>query len=182
MVENLKYYEKLLSHSYKNAVCILLKKYGSVPENYFNEKSYKRFINNEIKNLNVNKRIRRSDDGLEIHHIMECRYPNLSNSNSLRSQRLSYDYQKKETLVYCNLLEHMILHALICNVNSSRIIDKHFIEKMTDWYIEEKHPSDSNTNNNQKYLINSYKNSFLNTDDAKTLLIEIEEKVRNHFG
>lgn len=50
-----------------------------------------------------------------MHHIDENKVSNLSSLNKIKkdSEARKFEHQKKERLVYCDLLEHIILHALI---------------------------------------------------------------------
>lgn len=43
------------------------------------------------------------------------------------AQKNPYEWQKKENIVYCNLLEHLFLHILICENPSA---DKNTNEKV----------------------------------------------------
>ncbi len=95
------YYDSLMSMSYDELVAFLLKKYGPVKGDYFaNEKC-----------VSVTKFIKRTGEGLFIHHIDEDKIENLSNPNIARMN--SPEYQKANRLVYCNYLEHLLLHILI---------------------------------------------------------------------
>lgn len=105
MSEKLTNYEKLLSFPYDEAVEALLEKYGPVIDDYFREKSYQRFFNNEIKSITKGKFLRTSE-GLYCHHICENKYHNLTNIDFCREQNAPYEVHKKENLVYCDLIEH----------------------------------------------------------------------------
>ncbi len=110
--KKLDYYISLLNLSYDQAVEKLLLKYGPATDNYYREKSYIRFLNNEIKNITKGK-YQRTKEGLFCHHIDELEFENLSDKNFIKEYRYSYFYHKKERLVYCDLIEHLILHTLI---------------------------------------------------------------------
>ncbi|WP_051437270.1 hypothetical protein [Williamsoniiplasma lucivorax] len=58
-----------------------------------------------------NTKITRGKDGLNIHHLDEDKAIMLS--TSAFAQENPYDWQKAERLVYCNLLEHLVLHIKI---------------------------------------------------------------------
>ena len=90
-----------LSLSYKNLVLHLIKKYGKAEHDYFTDD----FCSS------VNKRVSRSSEGLFCHHIDEDKAILLSSSTHARKN--PFEYQKAERLVYCNLLEHLILHVKI---------------------------------------------------------------------
>lgn len=88
----------------------LKNKYGLVPKDYF--------YTNKKGELVKTGGITRGKDGLYIHHIYECFFLGLSNPIMYKLQCISEDAkikdaQKAENLVYCNLLEHLILHIKI---------------------------------------------------------------------
>ncbi len=92
---------KELSLTYEDLVKYLLKKYGKATGDYFRTPDCN----------SKNKKIVRTSEGLYCHHIDEDKGGNLSNSISAKSQ--PFEWQKKERLVYCNVLEHLILHIKI---------------------------------------------------------------------
>lgn len=57
----------------------------------------------------------RWDEGLQIHHIDEWSYPNLSEPGTIANE----EYQKPEHLVYCTIEEHFMLHLLIAFAGGS---------------------------------------------------------------
>lgn len=90
-----------LSYSYQCFVNQLLKKYGPVSGDYFLTESCK----------SPNTKIKRASEGLFIHHIDENKAVMLS--RPAYAKLAPFKYQKANRLVYCNLLEHLILHCLI---------------------------------------------------------------------
>lgn len=79
-------------------------KYGEVKENYFTE------------DFKPNDSIKKTDLGLQIHHIKEWDKNNIFTvnlSDSKKAKRFPFEYQLKENLCYCNLLEHFLLHVKI---------------------------------------------------------------------
>ncbi|AGM26074.1 hypothetical protein SSYRP_v1c04820 [Spiroplasma syrphidicola EA-1] len=95
------YIEELLSMTYDECVDSLLKKYGSVPKDYFLDADC----------IKKTPGITRGKEGLYIHHIDEDKAILLSTPDHARLN--SFDYQKADRLVYCNLLEHLVLHIKI---------------------------------------------------------------------
>ncbi len=78
--------------------------YGEVPGDYFNP------------DFTYNNDIKRSSEGLEIHHIKEWDEKNifLANlSNPSIAKRNPFEYQKPENLCYANLIDHFLLHVKI---------------------------------------------------------------------
>ena len=86
---------------YKTLVGYLIEKYGAAKYDYFTDAMCKM----------RSKRITRTKEGLFCHHIDEDKGYNLGDSNCAREQ--PYEYQKAERLVYCNYLEHLLLHIRI---------------------------------------------------------------------
>ena len=90
-----------LSMSYDELVVYLRQKYGPAEFDYFCGESCK----------TKNKKISRTDDGLVCHHVYEIVTGLLSNPGVASMN--PYDWQKKENLVYCDFIEHLLLHAKI---------------------------------------------------------------------
>lgn len=90
-----------LDMAYDELVAYLLKKYGVVQYDYFtNEKC-----------TSKSKRISRTSEGLFCHHIDEDKGYKLSDKSL--AIKYPFSYQRACRLVYCNYLEHLILHIRI---------------------------------------------------------------------
>lgn len=98
---NKEYYQKIMTYNYDELVQFLLKKYGPAKYDYFM---------NELCS-SKNKKVTRTSEGLYCHHIDEDKEIMLSNDTLAR--RCPFAYQKADRLVYCNILEHFLLHILI---------------------------------------------------------------------
>ena len=98
----------MLSMSYDYCVSWLLNKYGPALCNYF--------ANEQCRSTPA--QISRTDEGLQCHHIDENKVANLSERGV--AAKYSFEYQQKERLVYCNLLEHLILHY--------KIVEEHYCD------------------------------------------------------
>src|SRR5699024_4040090 len=170
-------YYKLLEYSYDEVVRYLLNKYGPVSDDYFRENSYKRFLKGQIQNITKGK-FARGKEGLFTHHIDEYIIIKLSDSNFLKEHRIPFRYQKKERLVYCDLIEHAILHILIEKETDGKvtILDNGkelvhrpggyaaFISPMIEeWFIEERVPT-------PEWIIKSYNRAYLTASEACELL------------
>ncbi len=94
-------YAAELSMSYDQLVQHLLKKYGKAKGDYFLTETC----------ASKNKKITRTSEGLYCHHIDEDKAIMLSNDSF--AAKNPFEYQKAERLVYCNILEHLILHIKI---------------------------------------------------------------------
>ena len=90
-----------LKMTYDELVDYLLKKYGPAQYDYFCNESCK------FKNSKVS----RTNEGLYCHHIDENKAILLSNDKFAVNN--PFEYQKANRLVYCNVLEHLILHIKI---------------------------------------------------------------------
>lgn len=102
--------EKLLLMNYDQCTNYFKTKYGNVPKDYFVDE---RCTQNSSGNT-------RTKAGLYIHHIDEDKAILLSTTEW--AIKNPFDYQKANRLVYCNLLEHLVLHIKIfefpnCNKN-----------------------------------------------------------------
>lgn len=64
------------------------------------------------KSYNKNKKVTRTKEGLFVHHKMEDHMIMLAQPEI--AQMCPIEWQKKENLVYCDYLEHLFLHILIC--------------------------------------------------------------------
>ena len=102
--------KKQMAMNYDEQVEYLQKKYGIAQFDYFLSEY----------NLTKNRNIFRTSEGLECHHIDEYTIPTLS--DPVVAAANSYDYQKKERLVYCNLLEHLLLHI---KIGQDRYLENH---------------------------------------------------------
>lgn len=94
-------YLSLLNLSYEKLVDVLKRKYGTPKGSYFLTETCK----------STNNSIKRTSEGLFIHHIDEDKKIDLSSSQ--RAVLAPFEYQLPERLVYCDLLEHLILHIKI---------------------------------------------------------------------
>ncbi len=98
---NAEYYNSLLNMSYKELVSLFLEKYGAAKYDYF--------VNENCKTKN--SAVSRTKEGLFCHHIDEDKAILLSNDKFAANNPFSY--QKADRLVYCNILEHLLLHIKI---------------------------------------------------------------------
>ena len=92
---------KELAFSYDELVAYLLDKYGPCEYDYFLKPNCK----------SRNKKVGRSNEGLVCHHIDEDKAIMLN--NPIYAKNNPFDYQRASRIVYCNILEHLILHVKI---------------------------------------------------------------------
>ena len=102
---NLKEYENVKHFTYLEYCDYLQQKYGIGLCDYMRP------------NWNKNPKVTRTKDGLYVHHKYEDHAIMLGNPEYAKKN--PYEWQKKENLVYCNLLEHLLLHQLICEYPAS---------------------------------------------------------------
>lgn len=164
-------YLALLSKTYDEAIEYLLAKYGQAEDDYYREKSYERFFKGEIKNITRGK-YSRSSEGLECHHIDENKFLNMTNSEFIKSQKIPFKYHKKEKLVFCDVIEHAILHTLIAKETSLEFgVPGYTVflrPKIVDWYITKDIPQKS------KHHIACYHKAYIETEEASKILKEMD--------
>ncbi len=86
---------------YDEQIEYLLNKYGRAKYDYF--------YNEKCKSINI--KVKRTQEGLFCHHIDESTYVNISKKEI--AQQYPFSIQKADRLVYCNYLEHLLLHMKI---------------------------------------------------------------------
>lgn len=101
-------YADELSMDYDHLVDHLLQKYGKAKGDYFLTETC----------ASKNKKIVRTNEGLYCHHIDEDKAIMLSNDKYAIQN--PFEYQKADRLVYCNILEHLILHIKIVEKPKSK--------------------------------------------------------------
>lgn len=97
---NLVEYNKAKDFKYLDYCNYLQIKYGIGKDYYF------------TKSWNKSKKITRTSEGLIAHHKMEDRAIMLGNKEFAMNN--PYEWQSPENIVYCDYLEHLFLHILIC--------------------------------------------------------------------
>ncbi len=100
------YYSKIMKMSYEELVKFLIDKYGPVKHDYFLSEYC----------VSKDKKGSRTSEGLIRHHIDEDKFVLLSDTKYAVNH--SFEFQKANRLVYCNILEHLFLHILIFEKNS----------------------------------------------------------------
>lgn len=170
-------YLDLLSEGYEEAVDWLLQKYGPAQDDYFRESSYQRFMNGEIKNITRGK-ASRTNEGLYCHHIDEIKWLKISDQNFVKAYNIPFENQRKNRLVYCDLVEHAILHILIIKETSFEygyagyeVFLKRLIE---EWYLDERIPS-------PEWMKKCYMKSFLEPQKAFELVKEMQKVIGESY-
>lgn len=101
---NMKEYEQIKNFNYLEYCDYLQKKYGIGLAPYF------------TKNRNKNAKVTRTKEGLIAHHKYEDHAIMLGNPEY--ALKNPYEWQLPENIVYCDYLEHLLLHILICEYPS----------------------------------------------------------------
>ena len=102
---NIKEYEKIKSFNYLEYCDYLQNKYG-IGICDFMTKSY-----------NKNPKVTRTNEGLLAHHKFEDHAIMLSDKEF--AMKNPFEWQQAKNIVYCDYLEHLLLHILICENPSS---------------------------------------------------------------
>lgn len=171
-------YKILLSKSYYAAVDYLLQKYGSARDDYFREMSYQRFINGEVKSI-IKGKFTRTLEGLYCHHIDEIKWLKISDQAFVKKYNIPFETQRKHRLVYCDLIEHAILHVLIAQETSQRLgvtgYDVYLKPMIEEWYIDESIPR-------PEWMKSCYHKSYLKPNEAVDILRGMENLLgKNYF-
>jgi len=166
-------YQNLLTKTYDEAVDILLQKYGHALDDYYREASYVRFMQGEIKNITKGK-YSRTSEGLYCHHIDEIKILKISDQSFIKRDNIPFRHQKRERLIYCDLIEHTILHVLITKETSNEFglpgYEVYLKPMIIEWYVEETLPK-------PQWMQKCFKKSFLTPDEAVAIIKEMEEKI-----
>ncbi len=113
---NAVYYDELLTKSYSQIVEVLLNKYGRAIGDYF--------VNETCRSKN--RKISRTNEGLFCHHIDEDKAILLSNDQYAVNN--PFKYQRADRLVYCNFLEHLLLHIKIAEEPKNAYANKNELQ------------------------------------------------------
>lgn len=97
---NLAEYEKVKNYTYLEYCDYLQSKYGIGLSDYM------------TKSWNKNAKVTRSKDGLIAHHKFEDHAIMLSTKEY--AMQNPFEWQLAKNIVYCDYLEHLLLHILIC--------------------------------------------------------------------
>lgn len=161
---------KELGMSYSELCKYLIDKYGPSEFDYYIDDSFKK-----------NPKISRSGEGLQCHHIDEDKAIMLSTPKS--AKEYPFDYQRADRLVYCNILEHLILHVKISAEITKGFVDpfvrpgrggalNYIIPQMNDYFNGYKPKS-----NYQKKMFSLVKDNF---DDYIKVLKYFYQIPRNY--
>ena len=101
---NMSEFQAVRSMTYNEYCDYLQQKYGIGLADYM------------TKSFNANSKCKRTKEGLVAHHKAEDKMIMLSTKEF--AQMCPFEWQQKENIVYCDYLEHLFLHVLICKYPS----------------------------------------------------------------
>lgn len=110
---NLREYNKVKGMSYLKYCKYLQNKYGIPKNNFFRP------------NWTPVNSIKRTSEGLYIHHVMEDHSIMLGRKEYAIQN--PYEWQMARNLLYCDMLEHLLLHILICENPHKDKKQNHFV-------------------------------------------------------
>lgn len=153
--------KELLKLSYSEYVSFLLQKYGTVKYDYFaNEKC-----------ATVCRKNSKSNEGLCIHHICESIVPKLSSKQT--ALRFSFFFQRAENLVYCNDLEHLLLHIKIAELPCNEVLSLDFLSSRS--------PEASNLGGVYEYLIPRLNDIYGGYEGTKQDYVQSKKLLQHKF-
>ncbi len=77
------------------------------------------------KSYNEKRKCKRTSEGLFAHHKREDTAAKLS--NKINAMIYPFEWQLKENIVYCDYLEHLLLHVLICKYPAKEKLDSEIV-------------------------------------------------------
>lgn len=167
---NIEEYNKVSSMDYEAYCDYLQNKYGKPDKPYY------------TKGFSKNRSIVRSKEGLVIHHKKENVAIMLANVNYAKNN--PYEYQMPDNLVYCDYLEHLLLHVLICediiigktqNINEN---EKPGVGGVINFLMPELNDMYSGYESSQEWKKNCYLRVI---NDRKTYLKIVERFIQNYW-
>lgn len=127
---NLNEYEKVKDFTYLEYCDFLQSKYGIGLCDYM------------TKSFNRNSKVSRTKEGLVAHHKFEDHAIMLSTPEYAKNN--PFEWQSAKNIVYCDYLEHMLLHILICehpatDKNENEMVGvggivNHIVPELNDFY------------------------------------------------
>lgn len=140
---------RMFNMSYAELVDHLFQKYGASQYDYFCKENCK----------SPQPKAKRTKEGLFIHHIDEDK--GILLSNPLTAIDYPWEYQKADRLVYCDYLEHLLLHLKIWlererNISQVGIGGAHMISEDLNEFYERNQFSDNWRKDVQEKIADRY--------------------------
>lgn len=137
------------------------------------------FKKNKSKNIQHNEKRSRSSEGLFLHHIDENKIANLSDLRVIRKNPF-FSFQKRDRLVYCNYLEHLILHAAIVKETNGKLSIGGYNTIYTPLYklySEEKNGRINEMSDKDRRNLNAV---GLESDNLREVLVSLDKLVESY--
>lgn len=143
--------QKEMKMSYNELIAYSHKKYGKPTGSYFLRPTCK----------SPNTSIKRTADGLFVHHVKEMEIDDLS--KTAQALKAPWSYQEPDNLCYFDYLEHLLAHVLInihrCQQCDSFIIDgllRYLIPCINDVYRRETPYTENWRNKTKEAIADNY--------------------------
>jgi len=154
---NIGEYEKVTAMSYLEYCDYLQKKYGMSKYNYF------------YASFTKSRKVSRTKEGLVVHHKYEDHTIMLSTKEF--AMQHPYEWQLSENLVYCDYLEHLLLHILIYEHPSPDAKEVVGLGGATEFIVPELNDVYSGWKTKQQWRMNCH-NKIINDKDVYLRLIK----------
>ena len=166
---NISEYEKVKDMTYQEYCNYLQAKYGIGLSDYM------------TKSYNPNPKCKRTKEGLLAHHKYEDRAILLSNKEF--AMQNPFEWQTAPNIVYCDYLEHLFLHILICEYPSE---DKNEFEAVgiggvKNFIVPELNDFYSGWNTNQDWRKNCHNLIANDKNVYMTLLKRFKHNCKNYL-
>lgn len=142
---------KEMKMSYNELIAYNHKKYGKPAGSYFLRPTCK----------SPNSSIKRTAEGLFIHHIKETEIDDLSKTS--QALKAPWSYQEPDNLCYCNYLEHLLIHVHIniqrCQQQDCIVIDgllRYLIPEINEVYRRTEPYTQDWRNQVKNAVVNNY--------------------------
>lgn len=110
--------------------------------------------------------------------IDEIKWLKVSDKYFVKRFNIPFEHQRKDRLVYCNLIEHSILHVLITKETSFEFgypgYDLFLKPIIEDWYLENAIPK-------PEWMKKCYNKSFLEPQEAFNILNEMQKTLGKSY-
>ena len=160
---------KLRKLKYEELCCYLKNKYGAVNGPYFMNEGCK----------TKNEKIKRTNEGLFIHHIYESKAIMLSHTEY--ATHFPFEWQEGKNLVYCNYFEHLLLHVAIVKEYLKTEAKKTRMAVGIGGLINYIIPEIIDYINGYNYVRDYMKKALAVIDGNEILFIDILEDLKNYI-
>lgn len=165
---NINEYKSVSEMNYQQYCDYLQQKYGKGKYNYF------------TSTWNKNRKVSRTAEGLVAHHKYEDHAAKLADVDF--AMEYPFEWQLAENLVYCDYLEHLLLHILICESGFKNAIKGELvgIGGIMDFIAPELNDLYSGFVTKQEWRMNCHKKVIDDKDVYLTLLRRLKSNCRGY--